>query len=121
MKAAEWVMGDWTIHDEDRPAQSRKEPYWTLIPGEGGVCLGPFGRKSMDPEYIVSPCGWETDGINIQGSAIAMILNAPTLFALLKEAEGIFARGLQDEHECVDLWSRISDMVMKVTGGVRDE
>ena len=81
----QWVMGEWTIYDEDREAQKRKEPYWTLVKGEGGICRGPYGRKATDPEYIVGPTGYEADGIHVDAKALPVLLAAPRMFAVLQE------------------------------------
>lgn len=61
-----YVMGEWTILDEDRKAQKEGKPYWTLVEGERkDLCLGPYGRKAMKPEYEIQGVGFEVDGIHI--------------------------------------------------------
>jgi hypothetical protein len=80
----QWVMGRWTIYDEDRAAQVRKEPYWTLEAGEDGIAEGPVGRKAMDPEFVVRGSGWECDGIAVSEEDARLICAAPALLEALK-------------------------------------
>lgn len=73
-----WVVGNWTILNEDREAQRRGEPFWTLVPPNnysGGVfCRGPIGRKSLEPETVIYPCGYETEGVDFDGDFITLLL-----------------------------------------------
>lgn len=83
-----WVWGDWTILDEDRPAQKRGEPYWTLVERDPEVCdcylaQGPPGRKVIDPECIAQARGHEVDGIGVSEADAALIAAAPDLFDAL--------------------------------------
>lgn len=79
--AEDFVFGVWTILDEDRPAQKRAEPYWTLMPQDHYGCgmvltRGPIGRKAMGTESIIWAEGHETDGIGCSEENQKLILNA---------------------------------------------
>lgn len=45
-----------------------------------------------------------------------LIAAAPEMLGLLKEAELIFANGLENESQCVDFWRRVSDVIRKTEG-----
>lgn len=80
----QWVMGRWTIYDKDRAAQARREPYWTLEPGDAGIAQGPYGRKALSPEFIICGTGYECDGIAVSESDARLICAAPDLLRALK-------------------------------------
>jgi hypothetical protein len=72
-----WVFGTWGILNEDRAAQQRREPYWTLLPYNGvsgSFCRGPFGRKAMEPETVIHACGYETEGIDFDDDFLKLLL-----------------------------------------------
>lgn len=73
-----WLWGEWVILAEDRAAQQRGEPYWTLKEDSAGCCLarGPAGRKALEPEEIISARGYETDGIDATPEHRALIVRA---------------------------------------------
>lgn len=84
-----WLWGDWTIYDEDREAQRRKEPYWTLISGGfhgNSLCVGPVGRKSLEPDRIAYGTGYEESDIGISDEDATYIatLNPDLVKRLLK-------------------------------------
>ncbi len=62
-----WVYGSWQILEQDREAQRQGKPYWTLRPpnnyGANCIASGPIGRKSMNPEEIICPIGYEVEGL----------------------------------------------------------
>lgn len=60
-----WCWGMWVIFDEDRVAQRRGEPYWTLIEASypDTLSAGPFGRKAVEMTNVIWPEGYETDGL----------------------------------------------------------
>ncbi len=79
-----WVWCEWTILDEDRPAQAAGKPYWTAIAGSGALTQGPLGRKAMCPETIINAEGYETEGISVRNDADAsLIAAAPDLLEAL--------------------------------------
>lgn len=80
-----WVWGRWNILDEDRAAQRRGEPYWTLMAGDEDLCEGPIGRKAMHPERIVWTNGFECDGIDASDEHKRLIAAAPALYEALWE------------------------------------
>ena len=83
-----WLWGEWVILAEDRAAQQRGEPYWTLKEDSAGCCLarGPAGRKALEPEEIISACGYETDGIDATPEHRALIVRAVNCHADLVAA-----------------------------------
>ena len=102
-----WLWGEWVILAEDRAAQQRGEPYWTLKEDSAGCCLarGPAGRKALEPEEIISACGYETDGIDATSEHRALIVRAVNchadLVAALEEfdaAFGAFHSEMYDRH-----------------------
>lgn len=81
MADADFLFGVWAILKEDRGAQKRGEPYWTLMPQDyygGGIVLtrGPIGRKAMDTDAIIWAEGYETDGLGCSEEDQKMILAA---------------------------------------------
>lgn len=97
-----WVWGEWDILPEDRDAQRRGEPFWTLREARiwGDLIQGPLGRKALDPERIVWAEGYETDGTNATGADKAMIAAAPVMYAALKELAQMKVAGVPlDEYE----------------------
>lgn len=92
---APWVYGSWNILDEDRPAQKRGEPYWTLDKNpygcSAGIVQGPIGRKAMDTEMITEAVGYEADSVEISEEDTVFITHSrsdiPYLIKRLEDAE----------------------------------
>ena len=82
-----WIWGEWVIKDEDREAQKRGEPYWTLEQGFECLARGPYGRKAINPEQILRGDGCECDGVEISIADALLIAAAP---ALLEALKGLF-------------------------------
>ncbi len=80
-----WVWGEWHILPEDREAQRRGDPYWTLSKPSltRDLMRGPWGRKAMDTETIARAEGYETDGIGVNDDDAALIAAAPDLLDAL--------------------------------------
>lgn len=77
-----WIVGHWTILNEDRQAQKEGRPFWTFVePKYEGNCLaqGPLGRKTMDTEHIIETTGFGCDGIVMDDADEALIVAAPDL------------------------------------------
>ena len=86
----EWRWADWTIFEKDREAQRKKEPYWTMVDGHRvNLCAGDFGRKTMDPEYVIHGEGHEEWSISGEPADMDYIAaaNPQTILKLLKERE----------------------------------
>lgn len=106
--AGPWVVGSWTIFPEDRAAQSRREPYWTLIVGQDGDTLtrGPLGRKAMDPDAIVHPLGFDAEGIALSSGDREFIIQAredvPAMLELIEKLKAQLAH-YETEEEIAEL------------------
>ena len=103
-----WLWGEWVILAEDRAAQQRGEPYWTLKEDSAGCCLarGPAGRKALEPEEIISACGYETDGIDATPEHRALIVRAVNCHADLLAA-------LQECADFIERWDGDGPIVRK--------
>lgn len=86
-----WVWGDWTIFDKDRSAQTRGEPYWTLIEGDSVLTQGPIGRMALKPETVVWAVGFETEGINTSKNDGPLIAAAPEMYEALVQVEAVLS------------------------------
>lgn len=83
-----WVWGDWDILDEDREAQRKGEPYWTLVANgyhHMFLCKGPIGRKTLDIEIVARSSGYDEDDIEISEVDAHFIANARTDIPMLLE------------------------------------
>lgn len=90
----EWVWGRWDIFNEDRDAQRRGDPYWTLCPDNPDtLTVGPFGRKEKYPDSILELGGYECDGIFAEEGDARLIAAAPDLLAACKEMTAHLACG----------------------------
>lgn len=85
-----FVVGRWTILDEDREAQRKELPFWTLVEGDEIIAEGPIGRKSLGTDSYIYPCGPECDDIGMKDPD--HVLKALDLHVRLVEA-------LEKEHE----------------------
>ena len=111
-----WVYGHWTIYDQDRGAQERGEPYWTLV--EGGdshealtLAQGPAGRKAINPDHIIDTCGYECEGIEIDADNARLIEATPELLELLRQI------GDRDWESYIGPWlENISTLLAKIDG-----
>ena len=94
-----WVWGYWTIFSEDREAQRKGEPYWTLIDCAycANLISGPVGRKEKDVKYILSGDGYESDGIIWHNDYDAdFIVKAPERIAALIKIIELQMEALED-------------------------
>ena len=94
-----WLWGDWTIHDSDRDAQRRGEPYWTLYEGtyaNKNLARGPIGRKVVEIDNIASGCGYDEADIAISDADAALIASAPTDLTRALEIIRIQDEALED-------------------------
>lgn len=85
-----WIWADWTIYDEDREAQKRKEPYWTLVNSYSrNLCRGPLGRKSLEIESIASGGGRDESWIDVSDADAEFIAHSrddiPKLLAVIEK------------------------------------
>ena len=116
-----WIWCSWTILEEDRPAQDRGEPYWTIVEGNDSLSRGPIGRKAMSPERIIEGTGYEVDGIDVPNEVDRFALSA--LPELLEVAKGLVEAwaGIHDGGSCRSLPDcyvcRAAKAIAKVEGG----
>lgn len=105
----EWAFGSWTIFDKDRDAQKRRDPYWTLVEGDDVLAVGPLGSKYLDTKSIISPSGYEADGLNVEGADAKLIVYAANSSAQLAKALKIVteALGMVDAVGMVEPYDRI--------------
>jgi len=85
LPGTEWVWGTWDILDEDREAQKRKEPYWTLLDSDLNLsfAIGPIGRKSLEPSNILEATGYECEGIYGSPNVMSFISKSRTIIPFL--------------------------------------
>jgi hypothetical protein len=103
-----WLYGDWTIFDSDRPAQERKEPYWTFTDGPysyGSISTGPFGRKAMEPERIISGDGYETSDVSISKDDAIFLANVHADITYLLQREAIWREKLESAVAALEYYS----------------
>lgn len=110
-----WVWGDWDIFREDREAQKRGEPYWTLIEGSWNrsLCRGPIGRKVTELDGIARGDGLEESSISVSNEDAEFIAESrtdiPWLIERVEKLEG--ALNSITSYDLTKIASKHGDMV----------
>ena len=102
-----WLLGYWTIHDSDREAQKRREPYWTLMGGiYETIVKGPIGRKSLDTEYVVQGNGHDSNDLYARAEDLEFICHSRTDIPKLIEVIEVLSDELIETRQRIGILSQ---------------